>query len=220
MIETNISKYEKEIEEFKAQAKVAMKKKDKRKALMFMKKKKMRETEIGKLDGMRLILEQKKVQIESQMNNKNIFEVMGEGTKAAEVLANDADINRFEELKQIHEDLEDRNNEINDFFKDYANDQYEDCEEELADLEAEIAEDEMEDIEDRPVREGKAKTKYVLIKIIYSLLKSKYLFSLSFSTFKLLQSYLIIHFQFSKFMFRISTKEKTKKEEELLADLN
>ena len=41
MIETNISKYEKEIEEFKAQAKVAMRKKDKRKALMFMKKKKI-----------------------------------------------------------------------------------------------------------------------------------------------------------------------------------
>ena len=180
----------------------------------------MRETEIGKLDGMRLILEQKKVQIESQMNNKNIFEVMGEGTKAAEVLANDADINKFEELKQIHEDLEDRNNEINDFFKDYANVEYEDCEEDLADLEAEIAEDEMEDIEDRPVREGKAKTKYVLINIIYSLLKRKSLFLLSFSTFKLLQSYLIIHLQFNKFMFRVNTKEKTKKEEELLAELN
>ncbi len=41
-----------------------------------MKKKKMVEKEISKLEGMQMMLEQQKLQLESNMNNKHVFETM------------------------------------------------------------------------------------------------------------------------------------------------
>lgn len=155
----NINKYEKQIDDVKQQAKVALQKKDKKKAIMLMKKKKMFEAEIMKLDGMRLMMEQQKLNMESQINNKNVFDTMAEGTKAVQELAKEADIDKFDEIREMHEEMEDKNNEINDFFKNYAEDQTADCEDDLAELEAELAEEEMEDIEDKPIKGGKVKDK-------------------------------------------------------------
>lgn len=155
----NITKYEKQIDDVKNQAKVALQKKDKKKAIMLMKKKKMFEAEITKLDGMRLMMEQQKLNMESQINNKNVFDTMSEGTKAVQELAKEADIDKFDEIREMHEEMEDKNSEINDFFKNYAEDQTADCEDDLAELEAELAEEEMEDVEDKPIRAPKEKTK-------------------------------------------------------------
>ena len=44
-----------------------------------------------KLDGMRLMMEQQKLNMESQINNKNVFDTMAEGTKAVQELAKEAD---------------------------------------------------------------------------------------------------------------------------------
>ena len=156
----NINKYEKQIDDVKNQAKAALKKKDKKKAIMLMKKKKMFEAEISKLDGMRLMMEQQKLNMESQMNNKNVFDTMAEGTRTIEELAKEADIDKFDEIREKHEEMEDKNREINDFFANYADEQTEDCEDDLAELEAELAEEEMEDdIPDMPIKGGKAKNK-------------------------------------------------------------
>ena len=51
-------KYEKQSEQIVAQAKEAMKAKDKKKATLLLKKKKMIEKEISKLEGMQMMLEQ------------------------------------------------------------------------------------------------------------------------------------------------------------------
>ena len=156
----NITKYERQIEDLKQKAKEALQKKDKKKAIMLMKKKKMFEAEISKLDGMRLMMEQQKLNMESQMNNKNVFETMQEGTKTIERLAREADIDKFDEIREKHEEMEDRNREINDFFANYAEEQTEDWEDELAELEAELAEEELgDDIIDKPIKAPKAKNK-------------------------------------------------------------
>ncbi len=151
-VEMNINKYDKQIDDIKIKAKQALQKKDKKKAIMLMKKKKMYEAEISKLDGMRLMMEQQKLNMESQMNNKNVFDVMAEGNRAVEELAKEADIEQFDEIREKHEEMEERNEEINDFFANYAEDQVADWEDDLAELEAELAEDELgDDIIDRPI---------------------------------------------------------------------
>ena len=160
----NINKYEKQIESLKKDAKIALQKKDKKRAILLMKKKKMYEAEISKMDGMRLMMEQQKLNMESQMSNKNVFDVMAEGTRTIEQLAKEADIDKFDEIREKHEEMEDKNAEINDFFANYAEEQTEGLEDELADLEAELAEEEMDDdIMDKPitgkVTGGKARNK-------------------------------------------------------------
>ena len=155
-----INKYEKQIDEIKTNAKIALKKGDKKRAIMLMKKKKMYEAEISKLDGMRLMMEQQKLNMESQMNNKNVFDTMAEGTKTIEELQKEANIDKFDDIREKHEEMEDKNSEINDFFANYAEEQTEDWEDELAELEAELAEEELgSDIEDAPIIGKKSKNK-------------------------------------------------------------
>lgn len=159
-VEMNINKYDKQIDEIKIKAKQALQKKDKKKAIMLMKKKKMFEAEISKLDGMRLMMEQQKLNMESQMNNKNVFDVMAEGNRAVEELAKEADIDKFDEIREKHEEMEERNEEINDFFANYAEDQVADWEDDLAELEAELAEEELgDDIIDKPLPAAKVSTR-------------------------------------------------------------
>ena len=121
-----VKKYEKLIDDMKQEAKQALAKKDKKKAIMLMKKKKMYEAENSKLDGMILMLEQQKLSMEAQMNNKNVFDAMEQGANAVEELAKEADIDKFDEIREKHEEMEDRNREINDFFTSYAEEQTDD----------------------------------------------------------------------------------------------
>lgn len=159
-VEMNTNKYDKQIAEIKVKAKQAMKAGDKKKAIMLMKKKKMFEAEISKLDGMRLMMEQQKLNMESQMNNKNVFDVMAEGNRAVEEMAKEADIEKFDDIREKHEEMEERNAEINDFFANYAEEQVEDWEDDLAELEAELAEEELgDDIIDKPLPKQKISSK-------------------------------------------------------------
>ena len=124
----------------------------------------MFEAEVTKLDGMRLMMEQQKMNMESQLSNQNVFQTMTEGTKAVQELAKEADIDKFEEIREMHEEMEDKNNEINDFFKNYADDQTADCEDDLAELEAELEAElggnELDEIEDiKPINDRKPKIK-------------------------------------------------------------
>lgn len=73
MTDLNIKKYEKQADSLIAQAKEAMKAKDKKKATLLLKKKKMIEKEISKLEGMQMMLEQQKLQLESTQNNSHVF---------------------------------------------------------------------------------------------------------------------------------------------------
>lgn len=152
----------------KSEGKEAMKNKNMKEAKRLMIKKKKYIAEIGKLNGQKKLVERQNFVIEGGIQNNDVIRVIDAGVKAEEVLAKGANINKFDELKHKHDDLEEGNNEINDFFIDYDNeDEYEDCDEDLAELEAELkAEEKMKNIEDKPVIDGKVKTKYGLINII------------------------------------------------------
>lgn len=75
-----------------------MKAKDKKKATLLLKKKKMIEKEISKLEGMQMMLEQQKLQLESTQNNTHVFQTMNEATKAAEKLQKESNIDQFEDI--------------------------------------------------------------------------------------------------------------------------
>ena len=69
----NITKYEKLCENLTAQAKEALRAKNKKQATLLMKKKKMYEKEIAKLEGMQMFMEQQKLTMEQNLNNANVF---------------------------------------------------------------------------------------------------------------------------------------------------
>ena len=121
----------------------------------------MHQKEINKLDGAKLMLEQQVFQIENQGHNVGTFKALDEGNKAIEHLAEEAGIDKFEDIKEKHEELQDKNDEINHFFTDFANMQSDDCEEELAELQAEINEEEANGnvVYDKPIEEIQSKTK-------------------------------------------------------------
>ncbi len=126
MTDLNIKKYEKQTEAIVAQAKDALKQKDKKKATLLMKKKKMIEKEISKLEGMQMMLEQQKLQLESTMNNKHVFDTMSEATKQAEWLQKESNIDQFEDIREKFEEQQDKQNEVYDFFNQFAEENGED----------------------------------------------------------------------------------------------
>ena len=156
-IDMSKKKYEKQIDDVKEQAKAALKKKDQKKAKLMIQRKKMYEAEISKLDGMQLMMEQQKISMESTMNNKNVFDTMEQGANTIDQLTKEADIDKFDEIREKHEEMKERNEEINDFFANFAEDQDIDWEDDLAELEAELAEDEMDDVIDKPITGGSSK---------------------------------------------------------------
>ncbi|CAI2377624.1 unnamed protein product [Moneuplotes crassus] len=160
--EMKITKHEKLIEDLKQDAKAALKKKDRKKAIMLMKKKKLYEAEISKLEGMRMMMEQQQMNMDREINNKNVFECMIEGNKAVEHLTKEADIDQFEDIREKHIEFEDRNLEINDFFAGYLDDQCADAEDDIQELIDEIEKEEMDKINNiinRPLPAAKVHSK-------------------------------------------------------------
>ena len=78
MCNLNITKYEKLCDNITAQAKEALRAKNKKQATLLMKKRKMYEKEMSKLEGMQMFMEQQKLTMESNLNNANIMSVMHE----------------------------------------------------------------------------------------------------------------------------------------------
>ena len=156
---------EKQILSLKLEAKKALKMEDRRKAKLIASKIKMRKKEISKLDGANLMLEQQVFQIETQGHNAGVFKALDEGNNVLQQLAEEGDIDRFEDIKEKHEELQEKNDEISDFFINYGIEQSEDCEEELAALEAEMIEDEAKGIivYDTPIEGIQSKTKQEII---------------------------------------------------------
>ena len=110
---------------------------------MCMKKKKMYEAEISKMEGMNMMLEKQKMAMESNMNNANVFDAMKNASSTIDQMQKNSNIDQFDELREKHEEQMDQNNEVMDFFKDYAEEGMEEADDLLDELEAEMAEDEM-----------------------------------------------------------------------------
>ena len=107
-------------------AKAELKKGNKKQATLLMKRKKMYEKEISKLEGMSMFLEQQKLNMESNMNNKNVFDTMKHAGEQIEKLQDEGNIEQFDEIVEKHREQQDKQDEITDFFKDFAEEQGED----------------------------------------------------------------------------------------------
>ena len=110
---------------------------------MCMKKKKMYEAEISKMEGMNMMLEKQKMAMESNMNNANVFDAMKSASSTIDQMQKNSNIDQFDELREKHEEQMDQNSEVMDFFKDYAEEGMDDADDMLNELEAEMAEEDM-----------------------------------------------------------------------------
>mmetsp|Transcript_8845 Transcript_8845/g.28046 ORF Transcript_8845/g.28046 Transcript_8845/m.28046 type:complete len:226 (-) Transcript_8845:180-857(-) len=113
---------DKKIEQQTAEARQKMAKKDKRGALYCLKRKKMYEKEIEKINGARLTLEQQMIAIEGTVTNSDTIEAMklGKQTMQTAMAGNDADT-VAELMDDINEEME-QANEISEAISAPAND--------------------------------------------------------------------------------------------------
>ena len=117
------------------------KEKKNREAILALKKKKMLEGEFNKIAGMRLMLEQQKVQVDAAGNDIDIFKALKEGNEFIKENIKSVNINSFEDLKDQLEDQQEQVNEINDFFGNVAKEGDDEIMEELEKLEADNVKD-------------------------------------------------------------------------------
>ena len=102
------------INEFMKKAKEKNKKGDKRGALLFLKKKKMYEKEIIKIEGSQMNIEQQIITIESMCTNKLVFDNLYNTNNCIKILHNTMDI---EEVEDLHDDINEameKSNEISE----------------------------------------------------------------------------------------------------------
>ena len=71
---------------------------------MCMKKKKMYEAEISKMEGMNMMLEKQKMAMESNMNNANVFDAMKNASSTIDQMQKNSNIDQFDELREKHEE--------------------------------------------------------------------------------------------------------------------
>lgn len=90
------------ITEFMKKAKEKMKKSDKRGAMMLLKKKKMYEKEIAKIEGSQMNMEQQIITIESMYTNKLVFDNLKNTNNCIKTLHNTMDI---EDVEDLHDDI-------------------------------------------------------------------------------------------------------------------
>ena len=90
------------ITEFMKEAREKMKKGDKRGAMMLLKKKKMYEKEIAKIEGSQMNMEQQIITIESMYTNKLVFDNLKNTNNCIKTLHNTMDI---EDVEDLHDDI-------------------------------------------------------------------------------------------------------------------
>ena len=129
---------------------------DIRGATLAMKQYKMNISELAKLDGQQIILEQSKMQIESANFDVGVVTAMRTGKDAIKAANKQMDIEDIAELKEEMDDIMAENAERQNFFADVAKDGQEDLLAELDKWEAEAAKKEMQmDFKPLPVISNK-----------------------------------------------------------------
>eukprot|EP00826_Nyctotherus_ovalis_P011445 TRINITY_DN12983_c0_g7_i1.p2 TRINITY_DN12983_c0_g7~~TRINITY_DN12983_c0_g7_i1.p2 ORF type:complete len:214 (-),score=100.01 TRINITY_DN12983_c0_g7_i1:4-645(-) len=118
--------------------------KNKRGAILALKKKKMFEGEFNKISGMKLMLEQQKVQIEASINDADIFTALKKGNEAINTVNKEVNIDNFQELKDDLEEQQANAEEIGTFFGDMAKEGEDELLQELDQLESDNVEQQLQ----------------------------------------------------------------------------
>ncbi|CDW78314.1 vacuolar sorting protein [Stylonychia lemnae] len=148
----NVQKRSKKIEmDMKRLLQEALEKKkakDTRGAVFALKRKKMLEKEVAKLDGQMVLLEQQRLMIETSIQDAQVFQSLSAGSKTVDQLNKQLNIDDLEEVKERIEEQKADMDEKTDFFVRAGQmEDEDDLLDELNELEAELAEDELAQLE-------------------------------------------------------------------------
>uniref|UniRef100_A0A7S3QIC3 Charged multivesicular body protein 4b n=1 Tax=Chaetoceros debilis TaxID=122233 RepID=A0A7S3QIC3_9STRA len=105
---------EREIDKLVSDAKAKMAKGDKKGALYAMKRKKLHETELNKIQQVKMTLETQVINLESAAQNADTFAAMNAGKNAMAKIRNDVGIDKVDNLMDDIKDEMDLANEISD----------------------------------------------------------------------------------------------------------
>ena len=122
---------------------------DQRGALFSLKRKKMMERELAKLDGQITLLEQQRMVIETSVQDVNVFKVLGEGAIAVEHMSKQVNIDKLEDIREKMDEQNAELDECREFFIEAGKvGEMEEANliDELNELEAELAGRELEQI--------------------------------------------------------------------------
>lgn len=128
ILEKRKNHLENKIKNFVIEAKIRIKKKDKRGALILMRRKKMYQKEISKLDGSIMNLEKQIINIESMSTNKIIYDNMKNTKNYMKKINVSMNIDNVENTMEDLTECMDTANEINDVISQPIGDQYDEDE--------------------------------------------------------------------------------------------
>ena len=118
--------------------------KNTRGAVLALKKRNMMEKELNKLGGMKLMVEQEKIQVEASINNVDIFKALKQGNSIIKSSKHEANLEGFQDLRDEIEEQQEHANEMNEFFIGVAKEGEDEVLEELEKLETENVKKELE----------------------------------------------------------------------------
>lgn len=138
---------QKKIDALTAEAKAKLAKKDKKGALFAMKRKKMYEGEMEKIENVKMTLETQVMNLESAAQNAETFKVMKTGTDAMKQVRQDVGIENVDDMMDDIKEEMDMANEISNAIAAPVDPYAHDEDDLLAELEGEMMEDETAELE-------------------------------------------------------------------------
>lgn len=139
---------QKKIDGLTAEAKQKMAKKDKRGALFAMKRKKMYEGELVKIEGIKMTLETQVINLESAAQNAETYSAMKTGTEAMKAVRVNVGLENVDDMMDDIKEEMDMANEISNAIASPIDPYAHDEDDLLAELEGEMVEDEAAALED------------------------------------------------------------------------
>ena len=121
------------------EAKAKLKAGDKAGAKRILAKKKKYVEQIKQLEGAMAMMEEQKFMLENASHTKDIVDVIKQGNAAVKEASQGMSVEDLDTIKGEMEDLKANQDELNDFFKEYGEQDQEGVDEELDELEKEMA---------------------------------------------------------------------------------
>ena len=121
--------------------------KDNRGAILALKKKKLVEQEINKISGMKMLMEQQKLQLEGAAFDGDIFSTLKTAGEAISDVRKKVDIEQFEKMKEDVEENQAVSQEVSEFFGSIAHEGEDELLDELNELEQENVEEQLNNME-------------------------------------------------------------------------
>jgi charged multivesicular body protein 6 len=115
-IKNYIKKIERTANLKRDKAKEYLKKGDKDRAKIFLKMSKMYKQQIGSAEGQLKTIEEQVALIETTLNQKEIMDVLTQGNKVLANLQKEVNVEKFEQIKEDMDEMQQTQDEINEFF--------------------------------------------------------------------------------------------------------